>query len=78
MLGIHAAGTEENSMAILPLAVGIADAILTASRDDRRFDLDQVAKDLMRLHPQADVSPDDVVNTLREEGKSAGLCLETC
>ena len=65
-------------MAILPLAVGIADAILTASRADRRVDLNEVASELIRQHPQADVTPDDVVSTLREEGRLAGLCLEAC
>ena len=65
-------------MAILPLAVGIADAILNASRSERRFDLAEVANELMRQHPSADVSPDDVVSILREEGRSAGLCLECC
>lgn len=65
-------------MTILPLAVGIADAILSASREDGRFDPAEVADELIRQHPHADVSPDDVVSTLREEGKLAGLCLETC
>lgn len=65
-------------MTILPLAVGIADAILTATRDDNGFDPSEVANELMRQHPHADVTPDDVVNTLREEGKVAGLCFEPC
>ena len=65
-------------MTILPLAVGIADAILNASREDARFDPAEVASELMRQHPSANVSPDDIVSTLREEGRSAGLCLETC
>jgi hypothetical protein len=65
-------------MTTLPLAVGIADVILNAARDDARFDLTEVASELMRQHPSANVSPDDVVNTLREEGRLAGLCLEAC
>ncbi|GHD10644.1 hypothetical protein ACFOEZ_07235 [Tianweitania populi] len=65
-------------MTILPLAVGIADAILNASREDSRFDPAEVANELMRQHPSANVSPDDIVSTLREEGRSVGLCLEAC
>ncbi|MBS9720845.1 hypothetical protein JYU29_09120 [Tianweitania sp. BSSL-BM11] len=65
-------------MTILPLAVGIADTILNAAGSNRRFNLVEVANELLRQHPAVDVSTDDVVSTLREEGRLAGLCLETC
>ena len=65
-------------MAILPLAVGIADRIINAARDDRHFDPTEVAIELVRQHPTANVSQEDIVHTLREEGSFAGLRFEAC
>lgn len=65
-------------MPTLPLALGIADAIQSAARDDLTFDLHATADELHRAYPADGVTYDDVASTLREEARSAGLLAETC
>ncbi|MBP0440711.1 hypothetical protein [Tianweitania sediminis] len=63
-------------MATLPLALGIADAILSAARRHVGLDVSATADELLRAFPVDGVTYDDVADTLREEARFAGLCAE--
>jgi hypothetical protein len=55
------------------LAVEIADTIIDAAERERRLDLAAEAERLVRSHPEATVSPQEVADVLREEESAAGL-----
>jgi hypothetical protein len=59
-------------MTKLPLAVDIADTVLEASESTGPLDVDAAADQLLRAHPEAEASRDEIVEVLTEEAAAAG------
>lgn len=63
----------ECPMPKLPLAVDIADAVTEAVQADTPLDVKTKAGQLLDAHPDADVTSDEIADTLQEESDAAGL-----
>jgi hypothetical protein len=60
-------------MAKLPLAVGIADAVSDAQRRNSSLDVGATADQLVKDHPEAEISRAVIEKTLREESADPGV-----
>lgn len=57
----------------LPLAVGIADAVSDAQRQNSSIDVEAKTDQLLKDHPEAETSRAVVEKTLRDESADAGV-----
>jgi hypothetical protein len=57
----------------LPLAVGIADAVSDAQKRNSSIDVDAKTDQLLKDHPEAEITRSVVEKTLREEIADAGV-----
>jgi hypothetical protein len=61
-------------MPTLPLAIEIADLVITAKeRRQSSLDVKYTAEQLVLSHPEAEVSPGDVADVLEEESLAVGI-----
>jgi hypothetical protein len=59
-------------MALLQLAIDLADLAADAARSEEALDTRKEAKQLLREHPEADFTVKEVAETLEEEATAAG------
>lgn len=60
-------------MPLLPLAVEIADKVADAADAETPLDTVAIAEHLVAVHPEADVSKTDVVDTINFVASDAGV-----
>jgi hypothetical protein len=51
----------------LPLAIDIADTVSQASEERSSLEVEAKAQELLDQHPEADATPSNVVDALREQ-----------